>query len=341
MNFITNNFKIFRGKEQQKTENLKLKLRDKNITQVDLDYLLLHIENVTKSSITGYWLDSSCCVLNIYFDKLIRSNVQLLPIQSQQYKHYMRAYDQDMFVIDTKRLIVKNTNEDMDKYLTIFLKNLLLNIDSTNEIVQYYESKLFKHTYIVEFKRDISNYNLIYSTLKRKNVLSRQNIHILPAYKTNIIVRKYNSRVTNNKFVSNSSSSLLDVNELNNNKFELDGTFRTNQFIFKIEFNYTKTNNNINKNSVSASSLTTLDLIEYCYNLELINDCIATFDFDTFNYLMRNTKNIDKQITSLSNGSFSNMILEFVKYLINFIYMLIFNLIFYSKGSGTVKKKTK
>jgi hypothetical protein len=142
----------------------------------------------------------------------------------------MRAYDQEMFVIDAKRLIVKNVNTNMDKYLTIFLKNLLLNIDSTNEIIQYYESKLFKYTYIVEFKRVISNYNLIYSTLRRKNLLSRQNIHILPAHKTNVIVRKY-SLVTKNNLPTN--SSLLDENN-NNNKFELDGTYRTNQFIFKI-----------------------------------------------------------------------------------------------------------
>jgi hypothetical protein len=332
MNFLANNFKIFR-EENQKTEKLKLKLRDKNISQVDLDYLLLHIENVTKSSISDYWLDSSCGVLNINFDKLIKSNVQFLPIQSQQYKHCMRAFDQDLFVIDTKRLIVKNINTNMDKYLTIFLKNLLLNIDSTNEIIQYYESKLFKHAYIVEFKRDISNYNLIYSTLRQKNVLSRQNIHILPAFKTNIIIRKY-SGITKTSNL-NTNSSLLDVNDElnNNNKFELDGTYRTNEFIFKIEFNYNKSN----KKSVSSSSLTALDLIEYCYNLELINDCIAIFDYDTLNYLMRNTKNINKQIVSLSDGSFSNMILEFVKYLINFVYFLILN-IFYSKGNGKKNK---
>ncbi len=265
-----NNFYLYNSETIY--EKIKFKLRDgSQLSQIDLDYLLLYLENVTKCTIIDYWLDSTCDTLNVNAKKLVSTSAfKNLPLETQIYKSYVRSFDKDFFLVDEKRLIVKNPNKKMDKYMTTFLKNLLS--ETGNEIALYYESRMFHRTFIVELKNKLMDFNSIYSKNKTSKLLARQNIHLLPAFKTNLFLKRY----------KRDEGKINDTDLSESNKFEMDGTFRTRDFVYKIDFN---------------SNVVNVDSIECCYNMELINDNIALLEEKTLAHLVGMNKIRKRQLT--------------------------------------------
>ena len=200
--------------------------------------------------------------------------------------------------------------------MTIYLKNLIR--DEKNEIVQYYESKFFKQTYIVKFKHDLPAFNLIYSKNNTKEMLARQNIHILPAFHTNMILKRFTR--------TNQTTPIIDITD--SNRFELDGTYRTNQYIFKIEFKSSR-NQKSRRLVEEMDKINSLDLIEHCYNVESINESIALLDQATLASLMKSgNMSLDKQTNQplilIGFDSIKNLFNLIYCYLLYFFFAYIF-----------------
>lgn len=94
------------------------------ITSANIEFLILHIENHTKTEVERFWVESSREILNVIF----KSNkaFKKLPIP-----HYLLTdtivpiENSKFFSRNDKVLILTNVKNDAVHYLTIYIKNLV------------------------------------------------------------------------------------------------------------------------------------------------------------------------------------------------------------------------
>ena len=101
------------------------KLNPKTLTNnYDLEFLLLHIENHTKTEIVSHWLDPTKKFLHVIF-KSTRA-LKKLPILHYSIEDTVKSIDNEKyFRRNEKILILTNVTSENEQYLTIYIKNLV------------------------------------------------------------------------------------------------------------------------------------------------------------------------------------------------------------------------
>lgn len=93
----------------------------------DLEFLLLHIENHTQTEIASHWMDPTKHLLHVIF-KSTRA-LRKLPISHYSIESTVKSIDNQMyFRRNEKVIILTNVTSENEKYLTIFIKNLVFKL---------------------------------------------------------------------------------------------------------------------------------------------------------------------------------------------------------------------
>ena len=137
--------------------------------------------------------------------------------------------------------------------------------------MQYYESKMFPHTFFIEFQNQV-NFEELEERQKTKAILNKQRLVLLPAYNTNCVLMRYQAE----------SESPEQRNDW---YFNENGLCQKGSLIYMFKFkSHTSFNNNFSKGK--------LEKYEECFNLDLVSSKIGAIDDNLLLGIIRTQKGI-------------------------------------------------
>lgn len=109
------------------------------VKKSDLEFLLLHIENHTQTEIASHWMDPTKRLLHVIFKST--KAIRRLPISHYSIESTVKSIDNEMyFRRNEKVIILTNVTGENEKYLTIYIKNLVFKI-----LIKYHMSKVLMY----------------------------------------------------------------------------------------------------------------------------------------------------------------------------------------------------
>ena len=250
-------------------ETIKFILRTPTTNPKDVEYLILHLENLCKIEIVKYWIENdNQRILNVKFKA--STKFKLLPESHQFYLSIVESHDKLFFNPDRHKLILRNVSKENQPYLTVYLKNLT----PENTLVEYYESKFFRNTFIAKFSRAI-DFDVLQYRNRSKLSLKCQNIDLMQAFHTNSTLKRY--------YCDDLDSRILNL-KCDDLKFRQNGWCfkKTAKCVYELSFtrnkSLTRTNSEKEWTFLNQTDDFTLDAAENCYNLSLISETVGVLD---------------------------------------------------------------